>query len=307
MVIFHGFDEFRPLSRPAAVAVGNFDGLHLGHQKILARLCGLARSRHLDSLVLTFDPHPERALGKKAVQMIDTLDQRLERLRQSCADAVLVIRFDRRFSDLSGRNFVEGILRARLGAREVVVGRDFRFGRNRRGDIAELRELGRRLGLGVHAVPPEVAGGIVVSSSLIRKLLVCGRVDQAAHLLGRPYEITGKVVEGAARGRRLGAPTANLKTANEILPDGVFISETVWRGRVLPSVTSIGTNPTFGRHPLSVETHILDRQAGLRGAAITVRLLRKIRSTRKFPDSASLAEQIRNDIRTTRVYFRRPG
>jgi riboflavin kinase/FMN adenylyltransferase len=307
MLVFHGFDDFRPLPRPAAVAVGNFDGLHVGHQKILARLCALARARDLVPLVLTFDPHPERALGKKAVLMIDSPDQRLARLEGSCVEAVLVTRFDRTFSGLTARDFAERVLRGRLGAREVVVGRDFRFGRDRRGDIGLLRREGRRLGFDVHAVPPRLVGGVPASSSLIRRLLGKGRVDEAARLLGRPYEIAGKVRRGAARGRRLGAPTANLETANEILPDGVFVSETVWKGRVLPSVTSIGTNPTFGRNPTSVETHILDRRVDLRGAAITVRLLRRLRPTRKFADAGALAAQIRKDVAAARAHFARPG
>jgi riboflavin kinase / FMN adenylyltransferase len=307
MVVFHGFDDYRPLPRPAAVAVGNFDGLHLGHRKILAVLDGLAGSRRLSSLVLTFDPHPERALGKRAVRMIDTLEQRLERLRGAGVSAVLVVRFDKGFCGLSGGDFAERILRDRLDAREVVVGRDFRFGRDRRAGIAGLEALGRRLGFGVRAVAPEVVDGVPVSSSLIRRLLVHGRVEEAARLLGRLYEIAGTVVEGKALGRSLGTPTANLRTANEILPDGVFVSATVWRGRLLPSVTSIGTNPTFGRNPVSVETHILDRQVRLDGAELTVRLLRKIRPTRKFPDREALAAAIRRDIEAARGYFLRQG
>jgi riboflavin kinase/FMN adenylyltransferase len=305
MVVFHGFEEFRPLPRPAAVAVGNFDGLHLGHRKILARLRDLAASRNLASLVLTFDPHPERALGKKAVRMIDTLDQRLSRLNGSSVDAVLVVRFDRTFSAFSGRDFAEKILWDRLGAREVVVGCNFRFGRNRRSDIAKLETLGRRLGFGVHSVPPLVINGLPVSSSLIRRFLLSGRVEEAARLLGRPYEIAGDVIKGVSRGRSLGAPTANMRTANEIFPDGVFITETVRRGRPLHSVTSIGTNPTFGRNPPSVETHVLDRRVRLYGARITVRLLRKIRPTRKFRDREALTAEIQRDILAARDYFRR--
>jgi riboflavin kinase / FMN adenylyltransferase len=307
MVVFHGFDRFHPLRRPAAVAVGNFDGLHLGHQKILARLCGLARRRGLVPLVLTFDPHPERALGKKAVLMIDSPDQRLARLEGSCIAAVLVTRFDRTFSGLTARDFAERVLRDRLGAREVVVGRDFRFGRDRRGDVDFLRREGRRLGFGVHAVAPRLVRGVPASSSLIRRLLGQGRVEEAARLLGRPYEVAGRVRRGAARGRRLGAPTANLETANEILPDGVFVSEAVWKGRALPSVTSIGTNPTFGRHPVSVETHVLDRRLDLRGASITVRLLRRLRPTRKFADGEALAAQIRKDVADAKAHFARSG
>ncbi|HYA49471.1 MAG TPA: riboflavin biosynthesis protein RibF [Burkholderiales bacterium] len=305
MVVFHGFEDYRPLPCPAAVAVGNFDGFHLGHRKILAALCGLARSRRLSSLVLTFDPHPERALGKRAVRMIDTLEQRLERLRAAGVEAALVVRFDRGFCGLSARAFAENVLRGRLDASEVVVGRDFRFGRDRRAGIKRLEALGRQLGFGVHAVAPEIVGGRPVSSSLIRRSLARGRVEEAARLLGRPYEIAGTVVAGKALGRGLGAPTANVRTANEILPDGVFISVTVWKGQLLPSVTSIGTNPTFGRNPVSVETHILDRRVRFGRAELSVRLLRKLRPTRKFPDREALAAAIRRDIEAAREYFRR--
>ena len=304
MVVAHGFEKLPALPRPTAVAVGNFDGLHLGHRKILARLCALARSRDLMSLVLTFDPHPERALGKKAVRMIDTPDQRLARLGESCVDAVLVTGFDRTFSALSGTDFVERILLGRLRAREVVVGRDFRYGKDRRSDIADLRKLGRRFGFGVHAIAPRVIGEAAVSSSAIRRLLARGRVEEAARLLGRPYEIAGTVVRGDSRGTSLGYPTANLLPGNEILPDGVFISESVWKGRSFPSVTSIGTNPTFGPNPVRVETHLLDRRARLMGAGLTLRLLRKIRPTRKFPDARALVEQIGKDVAAARAYFR---
>jgi len=307
MLVVRGFEDLRPLPRPAAVAIGNFDGLHLGHRKILAALRGRAAARGLSTLVLTFDPHPERALGKKSIRMIDTLDQRLDRLAGEGIDAVLVVRFGRSFSGLTGRDFAARVLRDRLDAREVVVGRDFRFGRGRRAGVAELERLGRRLGFGVLAVAPAVVGGAPVSSSLIRRLLLRGRVEEAARRLGRPYEIAGEVVEGAARGRGLGAPTANLRTANEILPDGVYISEAVWRGRTMPSVTSIGTNPTFGRNPVSVETHVLDRRVRLYGVGLSVRLLRRIRPTRKFPDREALAAAIRADVAAAREAFRRAG
>ena len=307
MVVVRGFQDLRPLPRPAAVAIGNFDGLHLGHRRILAALRAAAAARGLASLVLTFDPHPERALGRKSTRMIDTLDQRLKRLGREGVDAVLVVPFGRDFSRLTGREFARDILRERLDAREVVVGRDFRFGRGRRAGVAELEALGRRLGFGVRAVAPAVVGAVPVSSSLIRRLLVRGRVEEAARRLGRPYEIAGEVVPGAGRGRGLGAATANLRTANEILPGGVFITETVRRGRALPSVTSIGTNPTFGRNPLSVETHVLDRRIRLSGEGLTLRLLRRIRPTRKFPDREALAAAIREDVAAAREHFRRAG
>jgi riboflavin kinase/FMN adenylyltransferase len=289
------------------VAVGNFDGLHLGHRKILSRLCRLARERGLRSLVLTFEPHPERALGRRSVRMIDTPGQRLARLRGTCVDAVAVIPFDRAFARLGGPAFVGDILRDTLGARQVVVGRGFRFGRGRRGDTGMLRRLGRAAGVGVHIVAPAGLGGLTVSSTAVRGLLGRGQVSRAARMLGRPYEIAGRVVPGRRRGRRLGFPTANLETANEILPEGVFITETVRGGKAYASVTSIGTNPTFGAHPLSVETLLLDFRGSLYGAAVTVRFLRKLRPTRTFSGADALAARIRRDVEEARAWFARRG
>jgi riboflavin kinase/FMN adenylyltransferase len=305
MVVFRGLSDPRLPVRPSAVAVGNFDGLHLGHRKLLARLCALAREKRLRSLVLTFEPHPERAIGRRSVQLIDTPAQRLERLRGTCIDAVAVIPFDPSFARLGCREFVKTILRDKLGAREVVVGRDFRFGRGRSGDAVRLKALGRESGIGVHVVPPAVLGGRTVSSTAVRALLERGRVAEAARLLGRPYEITGRVVRGAARGRRIGFPTANLETANEILPRGVFITETVRKGRVFPSLTSVGTNPTFGPSPLRVETLLLDFRGSLYRAEITVRFLRKLRPTRTFSGAATLAARIAGDVAAARAWFAR--
>jgi riboflavin kinase/FMN adenylyltransferase len=307
MVVTRGLDDPRLRPRPSAVAVGNFDGLHSGHRKILSRLCRLAGARGLRSLVLTFEPHPERALGRRSVRMIDTPEQRLERLRGTCVDAVAVVPFDRRFARLDGRAFVENVLRDRLGAREVVVGRGFRFGRGRRGDTDALKRQGRRAGIGVHVVPPALLDGRVISSTAVRVLLGRGRVEEAARLLGRPYEIRGRVVPGHRRGRLLGFPTANLETSNEILPEGVFITRTVVRGRAYPSLTSVGTNPTFGPHPLSVETLLLGFAGSLYGAGVAVRFLKKIRPTRAFADADSLTARIRRDIDEARAWFARPG
>ncbi|MBN2266681.1 MAG: riboflavin biosynthesis protein RibF [Candidatus Aminicenantes bacterium] len=307
MVVYRGLDDPRLRPRPAAVALGNFDGLHLGHRRILDRLCRLSAKRGLRSLVLTFEPHPERALGKRDVRMIDTPGQRLARLCGTCVDAVVVIPFDRAFARLGGAAFFENILKGGLGAREIVVGRGFRFGRDRRGGAALLRRLGPKTGIGIHVVAPAVIGGRAVSSTAVRRLLALGRAEEAARYLGRAYEITGCIVRGRRRGRRLGFPTANVATPNEILPEGVFITETS-RGRTAhPSVTSIGTNPTFGPHPLSVETLLLDFKGSLYGAEVTVRFLRQVRPTQAFPDAASLADRIRRDVEEARAWFARRG
>lgn len=307
MVVFRGLSDPRLLPRPSAVAVGNFDGLHRGHRRLLERLCVRAGAAGLRSLVLTFEPHPERALGRRSVRLIDTPAQRLDRLRATGVDAVALVPFGRPFARLSCWEFVEDVLRDRLGAREVVVGRGFRFGRGRRGDVDLLRRLGREAGLAVRAVAPAVLGGRVVSSTAVRALLARGRVEEAARLLGRPYEIAGRVVPGRKRGRLLGYPTANLDTANELLPEGIYISETVKGRTAHPSVTSIGTNPTFGPNPLTVETLLLDFRGSLYGAGITVRLLRRLRRPRAFPGAEALSAAIARDIAAAEDWFARRG
>ncbi len=288
-----------------AVAIGNFDGIHLGHQKILARLRSRARSWRAHSLVLTFYPHPERVLGKEETLLIQTLEQRIESLREEGVDTVVVTSFGEKFSELAPRDFVESVLKDRLAARGIVVGQNFRFGNKRTGDTGFLRRLGSEFAMSVDIVPPQACGTRTVSSSAIRRFLVKGQVDEAARFLGRPYEIKGKVVRGRSRGQSLGFPTANLQTANEILPDGVFITRTLVGGTPVPSLTSIGTNPTFRDGSLSVETHLLAFRASLYRQNLTVLFYQKIRNTRTFRDSRALSAQMEKDRAEARAYFDR--
>jgi riboflavin kinase/FMN adenylyltransferase len=277
MVVIRGLDRYRPSTRPAAVAIGNFDGVHLGHRKILGRLRTRARARGLRPLVLTFFPHPERVLGKKTTLMIQTLDQRLESLEREGIETAVVTPFDEEFSALSAEDFVDRILFAKLRAVEIVVGEDFRFGKGREGGTDRLRARGRRHGIGVRVVPP-----------------------------GRPYEIRGTVVPGHARGKALGFPTANLETENEILPEGVFLTRTAWRTRDYPSLTSIGTNPTFGEGTLSAETYLLDYRGSLYGRVLSVRFLDKIRPPAAFRSPRDLVARMEADLARARAYFAKP-
>jgi riboflavin kinase / FMN adenylyltransferase len=304
MQVVHGLDFSRLFPGPAAVAAGNFDGLHLGHQKILRFLVERARRQELRSVVLTFSPHPERVLGRSQIAMIQTLEQRLEGFRSFGVQAVLVAPFTRTFAGLAVSDFVERILAGSLGAREIIVGEDFRFGRGRRGDIGSLKLAGSKLGFRVHPVKPVRRRGRVVSSSLIRELLVDGAVDEAAVFLGRPYEVEGRVVGGSARGRTLGFPTANVLPENEIIPAGVFLTSTVIRGHEHPSVTNIGTRPTFGCGPLRIETFLLDYRGNLYRRRVRLRFIRKLRPERTFPSREALVAQIRSDVRAARLYFR---
>lgn len=300
-----GLDAFRPGRRRTAVAIGNFDGLHPGHLRILRTLDRLSQRKGLRSLVLTFDPHPERVFGRTRTLMIQTIGQRLEYLRRSGVGSVLVTGFDRGFAGLSPAEFVTAVLRDRLGAAAVVVGHDFRFGRGRAGTVKDLRTLGAAWGLTVRSVPPVTKHGRVISSSLIRSLLERGRVEEAARYLGRPYAVAGRVVPGRRVGRTIGFPTANLSTDNEILPEGVFIT-LVRVGRALhPSVANVGFRPTFGPSELlGLETVLLDSDRALYGRTLEVFFLRKLRPERKFSSPAALAAQIAKDIEAAEAYFR---
>jgi riboflavin kinase/FMN adenylyltransferase len=307
MQVVEGLEFRRLFPGPTAVAAGNFDGLHLGHQKILRCLVERARRQDLRSVVLTFSPHPERVLGRRQISMVQTLAQRLEGFRSLGIQAVLVAPFTRIFAGLAVSDFVERVLAGSLGAKDIVVGSDFRFGRGRRGDIRSLKLAGGRLGFVVHPVSPVRRRGRVVSSSLIRELLAAGAVEEAAVFLGRPYEITGRVVGGSARGRTLGFPTANLLPENEIIPAGVFLTATVAGGKEHPSVTNIGSRPTFGCGPLRIETFLLNYQGDLYRRRVGLRFIRKLRPERAFPSKEALVEQIRSDVRAAGRFFKSHG
>jgi riboflavin kinase / FMN adenylyltransferase len=303
MQVFEGRDHWPSFCRPTALAIGNFDGVHLGHQRILRFLAQRAKQNRLESLVLTFSPHPEKVLGQRPISMIQTLSQRLAGIKAQDIQAVLVTAFGRRFSTLSTFRFVREVIVRHLQAKEVIVGEDFRFGRNRSGDIKDLQRLGRRFEFVVYPIPAVVHNGQVVSSSQIRLLLTEGKIEQANALLGRPYEIEGNVIKGAARGRTLGFPTTNIKTKNEILPEGVFVTEAQVSGKIYPSVTNIGTRPTFRENELQIESYLFDFQGNAYRKKIALRFLKKLRAERKFPTRSALMKQIHKDIARAHDFF----
>ena len=300
MQVVRELDFHRLFAGPTAVAAGNFDGLHLGHQKILRTLVEHARRGGLRPVVLTFSPHPERVLGRNQIAMIQTLAQRLDGFRSAGVQAVVLAPFTRAFAGLPEDDFIGRVLVGALGAREVIIGRDFRFGSGRRGGVRSLTAAGKKAGFGVHPVPPVCRGGRVVSSSRLRRLLAAGAVGEAAALLGRPYEITGRVVGGSERGRTMGFPTANLLPDNEIIPPGVFVTETLVGGQAHASVTNVGRRPTFGGGPLGVETFLLDFRGSLYRRRVGLRFIKRLRDERSFSGPGPLVDQIRRDVRAAR-------
>jgi riboflavin kinase/FMN adenylyltransferase len=304
MEVVHGLEKFPSLSDHSIVAIGNFDGIHLGHHKILECLEKTAREYGLFSLVLTFFPHPGKILGKNKLKMIQTLDQKIREIRKFDIQALLIIPFDEQFGSITGQDFIQKIVLNTLRAKAVIVGKNFYFGKNREGDIPLLNSLSSKFKFRVCSIPEVIQNGEVVSSSLIRNLLQEGRVEKANRLLGRPYEIEGKVVKGQSRGKALGFPTANTETENEIIPQGVFITKTRVGSKILPSMTNVGKQPTFDQKDLNIESFIIDFDRDLYGEHIGIYFLKKIRDQKKFRTPDELARQLEDDLQTTRAYFK---
>ncbi|MCX6560333.1 MAG: riboflavin biosynthesis protein RibF [Candidatus Aminicenantes bacterium] len=305
MRIFRSLAAIPPSKPPLAAAIGNFDGLHLGHRRIIDRLKAAAARRGLPAAAVTFAPHPEKVFGPHRLCMLQTLDQRLEGLANLGLDAVVIVPFSLEFARRPGEEFVRETLISGINARVVVVGADFRFGPDRSAAVADLRRWGRRDGLAVRTIPHVKRAGRIVRSSRIRDLLMSGRIEMANALLGRPYAVEGDVVAGARRGRRIGFPTANLITPNELIPRGVFVSVLTSDERVFPSVTSVGVRPTFHGHEVTIETHILDFHGDLYGVGVRLAFLSKLRDEARYPDAESLRAQIARDAEAARGYFRR--
>jgi len=294
--------EGLPFSR-TVVTIGNFDGVHLGHRAILARVVQRAREVQGQAVALTFEPHPLKVLRPEMeLPLLTTGAQKLMLLAGAGLKAVVVLPFTSEFSQIPARDFVRDYFCRRLKVREVVVGHDYAFGKGREGNIQLLKEMGRSHGFTVQVVWAVEAEGAVVSSSLIRAMLRLGKVDAANGLLGRAYGVVGRVYRGHGRGAKLlGVPTANIRPENELLPaSGIY---TVWvrrGGQTLPGVANIGTCPTFDDAELSLEVHLLDFNSDLYGEDLEVEFVGRLREERRFPSIEALAAQIRADISEAR-------
>jgi riboflavin kinase/FMN adenylyltransferase len=303
-------DEAPPAGR--VVAIGVFDGVHRGHQRILTRAVEEAAAVGATCAAVTFSPHPDAVLHPRSAPRVLTPQARKAALLEALGiEEVIVARFDRRFAGLSPEAFCRLVLSDHLGARAVFVGENFRFGHLGRGTAADLGEYGKTHGFEVRSVPLVTDGGEPISSTRIRELLHAGEVQEAARLLGRPHRIEGTVMTGRGRGRALEAPTANLPLERDMaLPrSGVYVTRSrVDESEEHPSVTSVGTNPTFETdRKLRIETLLLDFKGDLYGRHLSVDFLQRIRPQRAFADAESLAERIRLDVETAlRIHAGRP-
>lgn len=306
MRITHGF---RSLGTPHAVTIGNFDGLHLGHQAMLARLLAVARARGLPSCVLSFEPHPrEFFTPEQAPARLSSLREKVECLQRLGIDRLHVFRFDRAFAALSAEAFIEQVLGTTLQARYVLVGDDFRYGARRAGDFSLLERMGQTLGFDAEALPTVELAGERASSTAVRSALASGDLAHAARLLGRPYSISGRVVHGDKLGRDIGFPTANIQLRHNRPPlMGIFAVEVYGlNGEPLPGVASLGKRPTVKNPDAApvLEVHLFDFDTEIYGRRVRVDFLHKLRDEEKYPDLDSLVAQIRRDVDNAKTFLR---
>jgi riboflavin kinase/FMN adenylyltransferase len=308
--VFHSLEEVPADFGPTALTIGNFDGVHSGHRRILRRVREIADERNWKASVLTFDPHPATVVAPaRAPKLMTVPEQRCGLMRGEGIQQVLILPFTADVARLTAEEFVEQVLVRKLGARAVLVGENFRFGHKQAGDTRLLRALGDRFGFLTETVPVIWCRGKQVSSSGLRQLVEAGRVARAGRLLGRPYALEGAVITGRGVGSKQTVPTLNLATRSEVLPNpGVYVTRTkdLDDGRSWESVTNIGYRPTFGEDDrLSIETFLLGPLEGEKPESIRVEFLWRLRDERKFESPEALKTQILKDVARAQAYFRR--
>lgn len=302
MKFLRGFDD-PPAYRGGFVAIGNFDGVHRGHQTMMVRLVANARSAGVPAVAFTFDPHPITLLrAGQAPPSLTTLERKLELLEQCGADCVIAYRTDKALLHLTPRDFFDQVVIGELAARGLVEGPNFCFGHNRAGTIETLREFCDDAGLLLEVVPPVKVGDHLVSSSTVRGLIAAGRVARARELLGYPYLIEGIVARGAERGRTIGFPTANLERVPTVLPsEGVYAGRARQGARWFAAGINVGPNPTFGDQRPKLEVHLADFTGDLYGQTLRVEFLDRLRDTTRFSGVDELKTQLRKDMDAARA------
>ncbi len=300
MTLLHGFEPSAPY-RGGYVAIGNFDGVHRGHQRMIATLTGHAKADNVPAVVLTFDPHPIELLRPGQVPpRLSTIRRKAELLTRYGVDVVIAYPTDQELLSLSPKDFFSRIVETELDASGLVEGPNFFFGRDRAGNVDTLRELCEASGRKLDIVEPFLEDDAMVSSSRIRRLLVDGEVAEAVELLGHPYQMEGRVVAGAGRGRTLGWPTANLAEIETLFPaDGVYAGIMKLDSESYPAAIHLGSNPTFQESTRKLEVHLIGFQGDLYDRKLAVDLIGRVRGTQTFSDANALREQLEKDIAQT--------
>ena len=302
--IIKGIQNLKRPFRNPVVTLGNFDGVHLGHQRIFKRVKEEASKIRGQGVVITFEPHPLKVLAPERFSpLLTPFRKKMTLIEKSGIEIVLCIEFSLTFSEISPSQFIKSILVQKVKAKKVIIGYNYRFGKGQEGDAQTLKEAGKVFDFEVEIVEPLRVGQTIVSSSKIRTLIQRGEVEEASKLLGRDYPIIGKVVEGEKRGQTLGFPTANLEISDELYPKtGVYAVEVIWHQQRFNGLANIGSNPTFptqtGRseEPFSLEVHILNFNRQIYGKEIEVRFKKRIRDEVRFESPLLLIEQIKKDI-----------
>lgn len=303
MKLIDGIENLKDKLPYPVLTIGNFDGVHLGHQAIFKMLIERAREKNGTSIVFTFVPHPLRVIApERSPKLLTTYKDKLKLIQDSGIDVIICTNFTKEFANIPAENFVTEVLCKTLGVKEIFIGSNYLFGKGRRGSPELLKELGEKCGFEVTIVDEIKISNTPLSSSGIRTLVAKGKVDEAAVLLGRLYSVEGIVVEGAKRGKSLlNVPTANLITANELLPkDGVYAVIAEIDGKKYGGATNIGYNPTFEEKKFSFETHILNFSGELLGKTIKIYFVKRIRDEMKFSSADALAAQMKKDIEDIR-------
>lgn len=308
MKVYYDLKELDESLPYPVVTLGNFDGIHRGHQEIFRLLRQEAEANRGTALVITFFPHPLKVLHPdRAPRLITNLEDRIERMECCGIDRVLCLPFNEEFAGWDAERFVREILVQKLGIRKVLVGEDFRFGKNREGGTNFLKKRGQLYGYTVRKIDPVRVDGMEISSTRVRQSIQEGRVRETTAMLGRPYNISGTVVTGDKRGRTLGYPTANLATEAELLPpNGVYAVRVVLGEESRLGVASLGIKPTFSGKQYSIEAHIFDFDRDIYGKFMRMEFIERIREERSFPDAHALVEQIDLDARQARQLLEQP-
>jgi riboflavin kinase/FMN adenylyltransferase len=309
MHIYQGVAELESSLSSSVVTIGNFDGVHLGHQQLIEMVTREAQYYGVPSVVYTFHPHPVKVLHpEKATERLFDLKDQQEQFAQRGIEMVIIENFTKDFSRISAEKFLQEYIVDRLNPKVLVVGHDFNFGADRSGNLQYLENFCAQKGIRLMIIPPFQLDGQAVSSSRIRNELKQGDIEKAKYLLGRDYYVRGHVEQGFQRGRTIGVPTANVHPDVEFVPRrGVYFTSTIFNGKAHPSITNIGINPTFTEgqavKPLKIESHLLDFDAHLYGMEVAVVLHHFLRDEKKFSGIEELKTQIHSDIEAARRYF----
>ncbi|MGE4282200.1 MAG: bifunctional riboflavin kinase/FAD synthetase [Clostridia bacterium] len=309
-VIFSGANDYLDTSMGTGIALGNFDGLHIGHMELINKTVDICKKDHLKSVIYTFNHHPQNIIADKLIISLITPNEiKAEILSRCHVDCLYLDDFNKAFMKMMPEDFIKNILLDRLNAKRVTVGFHYRFGYKNTGDVDVLRKMGQLYGFQVEVVEPVKIGDTVVSSSLIRKLIQKGDVETASKFMNRKYMITGKVVVGKRLGHKLGFPTINIiPRVDIVLPSkGVYITNTILEEKIYASVTNVGANPTVNGQEMRIETHILDFSGILYNHNVNIEFIKKIRDEKKFQGIDELAVQIGKDVKYVKQFFHDQG